>query len=179
MSFYLIKNDKHGSHLVGYFSKEKHCAQKYNVSCIMTMPHYQRQGFGRLLIDFSKCILNSLSILFYTRWYWIKNDECSNIIILLLQITGYLLSKAERQPGTPEKPLSDLGRVSYYSYWKSVVLEYINEHRKDRKQVMYKTRCSTGILQGTFNVQVANTHLLISRLQSKIFKRKRVCIHRI
>ena len=47
---------------------------------------------------------------------------------------GYLLSRAERQPGTPEKPLSDLGRVSYYSYWKSVVLEYINEHR-DRRQV--------------------------------------------
>merc|ERR1719361_2329004 len=98
--YVLTRNDKHGSHLVGYFSKEKHCAQKYNVSCIMTMPHYQRQGYGRLLIDFS-----------------------------------YLLSKAERQPGTPEKPLSDLGRVSYYSYWKSVVLEYINEHRKDRKQI--------------------------------------------
>ena len=43
-----------GCHLVGYFSKEKHCSQKYNVSCIMTMPHYQRQGFGRFLIDFSE-----------------------------------------------------------------------------------------------------------------------------
>ena len=141
MSCYLIKNDKHGSHLVGYFSKEKHCAQKYNVSCIMTMPHYQRQGFGRLLIDFSKCILNSLNILFYTN-IEIKNLKYSIVIFILLQFLGYLLSKAERQPGTPEKPLSDLGRVSYYSYWKSVVLEYINEHRKDRKQVIYDTRCS-------------------------------------
>ena len=42
-----------GCHLVGYFSKEKHCLQKYNVSCIMTMPHCQRKGYGRLLIDFS------------------------------------------------------------------------------------------------------------------------------
>merc|ERR1712223_1987124 len=98
--YVLTRNDKHGSHLVGYFSKEKHCSQKYNVSCIMTMPHYQRKGYGRLLIDFS-----------------------------------YLLSKAERQPGTPEKPLSDLGRVSYYSYWKSVILEYINNHRDKHKQL--------------------------------------------
>lgn len=56
--YVLTKNDRKGCHLVGYFSKEKHCQQKYNVSCIMTMPQYQRQGFGRFLIDFSKYFLN-------------------------------------------------------------------------------------------------------------------------
>lgn len=56
--YVLTKNDKKGCHLVGYFSKEKHCQQKYNVSCIMTMPQYQRQGYGRFLIDFSKCLFS-------------------------------------------------------------------------------------------------------------------------
>lgn len=53
--FYVLTiNDRKGCHLIGYFSKEKLCQQKYNVSCIMTMPQYQRQGYGRFLIHFSE-----------------------------------------------------------------------------------------------------------------------------
>ena len=46
------RNDR-GCHLVGYFSKEKESAEGYNVACILTLPQYQRQGLGRLLIAFS------------------------------------------------------------------------------------------------------------------------------
>lgn len=39
------------------------------------------------------------------------------------------MSKREGQPGSPEKPLSDLGRLSYMAYWRSVVLECLHELR--------------------------------------------------
>lgn len=44
---------EHGHHLVGYFSKEKESAEGYNVACILTLPQYQRKGYGGLLIQFS------------------------------------------------------------------------------------------------------------------------------
>ncbi|KAH9945286.1 uncharacterized protein BXZ73DRAFT_96273 [Epithele typhae] len=52
--FYVITEvDDDGAHFVGYFSKEKLSPKNYNVSCIMTLPVRQRQGWGSLLIDFS------------------------------------------------------------------------------------------------------------------------------
>ncbi|KAK5952051.1 Histone acetyltransferase [Knufia fluminis] len=49
----MVTRDEHGCHLIGYFSKEKESAEGYNVACILTLPQYQRQGLGRLLIAFS------------------------------------------------------------------------------------------------------------------------------
>ncbi|XP_054706264.1 histone acetyltransferase KAT6B-like [Uloborus diversus] len=52
--FYILtKNDRNGCHFVGYFSKEKFCQQRYNLSCLMVMPQHRRNGYGRFLIDFS------------------------------------------------------------------------------------------------------------------------------
>lgn len=56
MFYIMTEYDEVGFHIVGYFSKEKESTEDYNVACILTMPPYQRKGYGRLLIEFSKYI---------------------------------------------------------------------------------------------------------------------------
>ncbi len=117
---------------MGYFSKEKHCAQRYNVSCIMTLPQYQRSGYGRFLIEFS-----------------------------------YLLSRKERLPGTPEKPLSDLGRISYQSFWKSTILNYIRERsRATIEEISSATGMNVHDISATLQ-QCKIIHKINGRLETK------------
>ena len=52
--FYILTEyDSKGFHIVGYFSKEKESSEDYNVACILTLPPYQRLGYGKVLIEFS------------------------------------------------------------------------------------------------------------------------------
>lgn len=55
--FYVLtevtREDPSKYHFVGYFSKEKLNSSDYNLSCIVTLPIYQRKGYGNFLIDFS------------------------------------------------------------------------------------------------------------------------------
>ena len=41
------------SHILGYFSKEKNSLEGFNLACILTLPPYQRKGYGRFIIAFS------------------------------------------------------------------------------------------------------------------------------
>lgn len=68
-----------------------------------------------------------------------------------------MLSKEEGQPGTPEKPLSDLGRVSYHAYWKSVILEYLASHKNIGKEAMQITIDDISKETGMYGHDIAAT----------------------
>ncbi|KAH8651030.1 histone acetyltransferase ESA1 [Xylariales sp. PMI_506] len=116
--FYVMtqKTEK-GQHLVGYFSKEKESADGYNVACILTLPQYQRKGFGTLLIQFS-----------------------------------YELSKIEGKLGSPEKPLSDLGLLSYRQYWSEKILNLLLENNERDEKVSIES-ISTSLAMTTQDVE--------------------------
>ncbi|KAG8746478.1 hypothetical protein FRC10_004918 [Ceratobasidium sp. 414] len=52
--FYILTDaDAHRDHFLAYFSQEKVSYDDYNLACIVTLPPYQKRGYGMLLIEFS------------------------------------------------------------------------------------------------------------------------------
>ncbi|CAK5034607.1 unnamed protein product [Meloidogyne enterolobii] len=53
-TFYILAEiSTRGCVTVGYFSKEKNPSKNNNLSCLLTLPHAQGKGYGKLLIDLS------------------------------------------------------------------------------------------------------------------------------
>ncbi|KIR25649.1 hypothetical protein I307_05663 [Cryptococcus deuterogattii 99/473] len=90
----------------GAAAPEKVSYDDYNLACIVTFPPFQNRGFGKLLIEFS---------------YYLTKHPCTRPKSL--------------SPGTPERPLSDLGLKGYTAYWASVVLRFLRFLLKDAEPV--------------------------------------------
>ena len=158
-----------------YFSKEKCSEEGYNLACILTLPAYQRKGYGASL-DPQRCQASSLSahasgaIPAYQRkgcgasvpahscktsmhacdgmpaelqcapprmnppgrcacksscarlWQGLNNVWPAGKFLIAM---SYELSKLEGRVGTPERPLSDLGLVSYLGFWTRQLLQVL------------------------------------------------------
>jgi histone acetyltransferase HTATIP len=116
--FYVMATrSEKGCHIVGYFSKEKESADGYNLACILTLPQYQRKGFGRLLIQFS-----------------------------------YELSRIEGKLGSPEKPLSDLGLLSYRQFWSENIIDLLLGYSERDEKVTIEA-ISTALAMTTQDVE--------------------------
>ena len=53
MQFFSLKFSLH-SLFVCVSVQEKESSEDYNVACILTLPPYQRMGYGKVLIEFSE-----------------------------------------------------------------------------------------------------------------------------
>lgn len=99
------------------------------MACILTLPPYQRKGYGKFLIAFCKLPLSLKWASLYLLEPRAICDKLSEIHENFKHWTAYELSKKEGKVGTPERPLSDLGLLSYRGYWTRVLLDILKKHK--------------------------------------------------
>ena len=55
--------------------------------------------------------------------------------------------------GSPEKPLSDLGLLSYRSYWKDIILKYLKDYEGEKISIK---GISEWVIKGIFLNRILN-----------------------
>ncbi|KAK0672955.1 putative histone acetyltransferase [Cercophora samala] len=58
---------------------------------------------------------------------------------------SYLLTRVEQKTGSPEKPLSDMGLVSYRNYWRLIMCKYFVQHAEEKGLSIKKISDDTGL----------------------------------
>jgi len=86
---------------------------------------------------------------------------------------SYLLSRRENQHGTPEKPLSPLGEVSYHAYWKSVILKFLTQNEDITKISVNEIADKTGMCPHDISATFQRLNIIQRNDETGKFKLKR------
>lgn len=106
--------------------------------------------------------------------YFAKNYNLSCILALpfhqrkgygkFLITLSYEISKKESKIGTPERPLSDLGRQAYMAWWTQTIIEYIREQNAlGQRFTLSAMSRSTGIMMEDI-IETLEKHKLMKKI---------------